>query len=157
MYSIVASWDANNRPDRTNYAETQEAADAIVADLIAKGRTGAFAFEDNRANGEKCWQRPQDWLVDPVAKTASYDPPPAPPAPAPRWSFLEFMERFTQAEQEAIAGAAMVNVQVKLWYDKAVGAKEIIADEPRTVSGMAALVAAGLLTAERRDEILGAA
>jgi hypothetical protein len=74
--------------------------------------------------------------------------------PAPRWSFLEFMERFTQAEQEAIAGAAMVNVQVKLWYDKAVGAKEIIADEPRTVSGMAALVAAGLLTAERRDEIL---
>lgn len=82
--------------------------------------------------------------------------PPLPAPAAPRWSFLEFMERFTQAEQEAIAGAAMVNVQVKLWYDKAVGAKEIIADEPRTVAGMDALVAAGLLTQARRDEILGA-
>jgi len=78
------------------------------------------------------------------------------PLPAPRWTWLQFIERFTESEQLAIVTASMSSAPIKLWYDKAVGAEFIQADEPRTVAGMQALVDAELISAERRAEILGA-
>jgi hypothetical protein len=67
---------------------------------------------------------------------------------------LDFMERFTDAEQLAVAGATMINAQVKLWYDKMLAAKNINFDDPRTVAGMNALVASGIITAARSAAIL---
>jgi len=84
---------------------------------------------------------------------AQFAPPP--PAPAPRWSSLQFIERFTDAEQLAIVTAAASIPALRLWYDKAMAADEIVADDPRTIAGVQALVDAGLITAERRDQILG--
>jgi hypothetical protein len=81
-------------------------------------------------------------------------PPPLPP-PAPSWPSLDFMELFTDAEQLAIVTATLANPAVKLWYDKAMAAGTVRADDPRTVAGMAALVTAGLLTEQRKTEILG--
>lgn len=67
---------------------------------------------------------------------------------------LQFMDRFTEAEQLAIVSATMVVPQVKLWYDRMIAATEIAYKDPRTLAGLQALVAGGLLTAERIDEIL---
>lgn len=82
----------------------------------------------------------------------------APDAAAPvsrtRFSFLEFMDLFTEAEQLAIAGAAMTNVATKLWYDRAVGAQFIDLTDASLTVGLEAIVAAGLLTSTRRNRVL---
>lgn len=86
---------------------------------------------------------------------------PLPQAPSPvlprstsGLSFLEFMDLFTEAEQLAIAGAAMTDVAVKLWYDRAVGAQFIDVGDERLASGLQAFVTAGLLTSGRRNRVL---
>jgi hypothetical protein len=81
--------------------------------------------------------------------------PPA-PVPAPRFTSLEFLALFTDAEQLAVATAAMQSAPVKLWYDKVLAASFVTLDDPRTAAGLSDLVAAGLLTAERKAEIVEA-
>ena len=79
------------------------------------------------------------------------------PAATPRsWTPLEFIERFTGAEQLAIVTAAQSNAALRLFYDKLMASLRIEADEPRLVAGMQALVDADLISAERRNEILEA-
>ena len=75
-------------------------------------------------------------------------------APAPRLSFLQFMDLFTETEQLAIAGAAMTDPATKLWYDRAVGAQFIALDDPRLATGLQAFVDAELIDAHRRDQVL---
>ena len=87
---------------------------------------------------------------------AAYVAPPAPPAPPKQFTSLEFLDLFTEAEQLAVATAAMQSAQVKLWYDRTLAAMFITLADPRTAAGLDALVAMGLLTATRRDEIIGA-
>ena len=82
------------------------------------------------------------------------DPPP--PAPPKQFTSLEFLDLFTEAEQLAVATAAMQSAQVKLWYDRTLAAMFITIADPRTEAGLAALVQAGLLTAERKEQILAA-
>lgn len=82
------------------------------------------------------------------------DPPP--PAPPKQFTSLEFLDLFTEAEQLAVATAAMQSAQVKLWYDRTLAAMFITLADPRTEAGLTALVQAGLLTAERKTEIVGA-
>ena len=67
---------------------------------------------------------------------------------------LQFMDRFTEAEQLAIVTATMSVAAVKLWYDRMIAASEIVYKDPRTLGGLQALVAAGLITASRMDKIL---
>ena len=69
-------------------------------------------------------------------------------------SKLKFMQRFTAAEYAAIKNAAAANAEVDFFWQKFMAAQEIVLDDPDLVTGMAALVTAGLLTAARRDEIL---
>jgi hypothetical protein len=90
-------------------------------------------------------------IADAQARTA------AEAAGPKRWTSLEFIERFTESEQIAIVTAAQSSAALRLWYDKAMAADFINSDDPRTVDGMAVLVSVGLLTSERRDEILGVA
>jgi len=45
---------------------------------------------------------------------------------------------------------------MKLWYDRMLAASFITLADPRTEAGLDVLVAAGLLTAERKAEIVGA-
>lgn len=56
----------------------------------------------------------------------------------------------------AIATATMTSPVVKLWYDKMLAAMNITLSDPRTEAGLDTLVAAGLITAERKAEIVGA-
>ena len=69
-------------------------------------------------------------------------------------SSLQFMDRFTELEQLAIVTATMSVPQVKLWYDRMIAATEIVYKDPRTIAGLQALVAGGLIAASRADEIL---
>jgi hypothetical protein len=73
------------------------------------------------------------------------------------WTSLEFIERFTDAEQVAIVTAAQSSVALRLWYDKAMAATQIISTDPRLTAGMQTLVDVGLITAQRKAEILGSA
>lgn len=67
---------------------------------------------------------------------------------------LEFLEKFTESEQLAVVEATISSVSVKLWYDKMLAASFVDLNDPRTESGLAALVTAGLITEARKDEIL---
>lgn len=77
-----------------------------------------------------------------------------PPAPVTTVSPLEFMSRMTAAEDAAIATAAQSNAQVLLFLLQMSAATVIDLNDPRTIGGVNALAAAGLLTAERAKEIL---
>jgi hypothetical protein len=67
---------------------------------------------------------------------------------------LQYTERFTEAEQIAVVTAAMSNAQLRLWYDKLMAAQEVVFTDSRLVGGLDALVAAGLITADRKAELL---
>ena len=67
---------------------------------------------------------------------------------------LEFLLRFTAAERTAIRAAAAVSPELADWIDQARFAREIELDAPTTAAGLDALVAAVLLTGERRAAVL---
>ena len=67
---------------------------------------------------------------------------------------LEFFDRFTDAEQVAIYDAAKTVTAIQVWLDKFKLASDIDVTDPRTIAGIQALEAAGLLTAGRAAEIL---
>jgi hypothetical protein len=67
---------------------------------------------------------------------------------------LEFIERFTEVEQLAVVTAAMQVPALRLWYDKLMAAQQVVEDDPRLAAGLDALVSAGLITQQRRDEVM---
>jgi hypothetical protein len=71
------------------------------------------------------------------------------------WSPLDFLARFSSSELDAIETARLSNSMVRDFYRSALAAQEIVSDDPRTIDGMNLLVALGLLTTARADEILG--
>ena len=88
-------------------------------------------------------------VIEPLPTT-----PPTTPLINPPLTPLKFMDRFTDQEQLTIAAATLQNAQVKLWYDKMIAATEIVLSDQRLLVGMQGLVAAGLLTQARMDQIL---
>lgn len=78
------------------------------------------------------------------------------PTERPRFVPLEFLDLFTEAEQLSVAAAAMSSAPVKLWYDRVLAASYITLDDPRVETGLTALVAAGLLSEERKLAVLAA-
>lgn len=83
------------------------------------------------------------------------EPADAPPPAGPRTCTpLEFIERFTEAEQLAVVTAAMQVPALRLWYDKLMAAQQVVEDDPRLAMGIDALVSAGLITEQRRKEVL---
>lgn len=81
------------------------------------------------------------------------------PNPEPKmlhFTSLEYLELFTEAEQLAVVEATMVSAPIKLWYDKLLAASFVTRADPRTEQGLDTLVSAGLLTEQRKAEILDA-
>jgi len=68
---------------------------------------------------------------------------------------LEFLELFAP-ERRAIKAAAMSDVDIGIWYDDTVAAQFVTYSDPRVEAGLTALVDAGLLTPERKAEIVAA-
>jgi len=70
---------------------------------------------------------------------------------------LAFMSMFTDAELEAIYTAAKQSVKVEIYLDKIKAAENVTLTDPRTIAGVEALTAAGLIDAGRVSEILAGA
>jgi hypothetical protein len=71
-----------------------------------------------------------------------------------QFSFLEFIELFTEEEQLTLVEASMTLPAIKLWYDRALGAQFIDLDDPRTEPGLQKLVDENLITTERKTAVL---
>lgn len=85
-------------------------------------------------------------------------PTPAPPTPDPQpvrigepWQFIDL---FTDAEYADLATKRASNPALDKWLTLALAASAIDLDSPRVVGGMAVLVAEGVITQARSDEIL---
>lgn len=76
------------------------------------------------------------------------------PPPQTQFTSLEFLDRFTDAEQLSVVAATLANPQVKLWYDKMLAASYVDVLDPRTSAGIDALIAVGLVTSDRKAAIL---
>lgn len=83
------------------------------------------------------------------------EPSSAPVVENQKFTSLEFLAMFTQAEQLAVVSATLVSAQLKLWYDMMLAASYVDLTDQRTIDGLSALVSAGLLTEQRKNEILG--
>lgn len=79
-----------------------------------------------------------------------------PPAPYPQFTPLELLDLFTEAEQLAVVAATMTEPAVKLWYDRLIAATFVTYEDPRTESGLQALVDAELITPSRKAAIVAA-
>lgn len=91
-------------------------------------------------------------LQEPAASPA---PEPAPTQPpSTQTTPLQFIDRFTEAEQLGIVTATLGNAAVKLWYDKLLAASFVDIADPRLSAGLDALVSAGLLAPERKVQVL---
>lgn len=124
----------------------------------------------NTAVAEGAWPFPEQHAIEipdgvGVAIGDSGDPatwpapvvspePPSPPTVKAPLTPLQFFDRFTDEEQLAIVTATMQVPQVKLWYDKLIAATSVVEEDPRLATGLDALVAFGLLAAERRAMVL---
>ena len=67
---------------------------------------------------------------------------------------LQFLDLFTQQEQLAVVTAAKNYPQLQLWYDRLLAAQEVLQDDVRVAEGLDALIAGGLITADRKSVIL---
>tara|TARA_B100000073_G_C23373636_1_gene427987 strand:+ start:130 stop:555 length:426 start_codon:yes stop_codon:yes gene_type:complete len=62
-YSIIASWDSDGVPTKTNQADTEDQAKELVAMCVSKGNKDAFYLEDKVDDGLEAWRQPQYWKV----------------------------------------------------------------------------------------------
>jgi hypothetical protein len=76
------------------------------------------------------------------------------PPPSRQFTWIEFTDLFTPAEEEAVMAAALRSAPLLSWVLKAAGASYVDLDDPRTSAGIALLVQAGLLTQARADTIM---
>jgi len=68
---------------------------------------------------------------------------------------LEFMNKFSPSELEAIYTAAKAVISIEVWLDKFKLAESVDISNPDTIAGIQALEAGGLLAEGRAVEILG--
>lgn len=115
----------------------------VVNIVIANAPMAAnWRQDDNAGIG---WVDVEGVLMAPAAPT---------PAPASRiLTHLQYMNRFTQAELRAIYTLSKTVVDMEIWLDKFRQASHIDLDEQELADGLAALVAGGVLAANRPAEI----
>lgn len=89
-----------------------------------------------------------------ASKTKPFKPPAAAPAEFPRFAGNAKLDLFTPAEQLAVVTATMSDPMVKLMYDRLLGAAYLSYEDPETEQGLALLESKGLLTPERKAEIV---
>lgn len=78
-----------------------------------------------------------------------FTPPVAPAPPRRVGTFIEFMDRFTEAEQATILTAARRNPALDLVLFRAGAANRIDLDDPRLAGALEKFAAAGLVSAEK--------
>jgi cytochrome P450 len=93
-----------------------------------------------------------EFLADGTAELVAFLKPPVAPVPVDARLWLE---RLAPATQLAITTAAAASPSLLLWLLKAAGAQSgIVLTDPETVAGVAALVAAGVITTADQTTLL---
>lgn len=72
----------------------------------------------------------------------------------PRFYGNQKLDLFTRAEQLAVVTATMTDPVVKLMYDRLLGAAYWTYEDPETEQGLSLLIDKGLLTPDRKAEIV---
>ncbi|WP_174864289.1 hypothetical protein [Comamonas jiangduensis] len=94
------------------------------------------------------------WMVEAIPLPEP-EPEPEPPEPqCPRFVGNQKLDLFTQAEQLAVVTATMSDPLVKLMYDRMIGSAYMSYEDPETEAGLSLLCDKGLLTPERKVEIV---
>lgn len=71
------------------------------------------------------------------------------------YTAYQFLLRFTAAERASFRAAAITDASVADFHELATAAHEIDTTNPMTIAGMDYLVSIGLLTEQRKQEVLG--
>lgn len=134
----------------------------------ATGEREVAVYRDGAWSVVPDWRGHIYWLADgseheikelgeePPVDALAEPPPPPPPEPEykTRFSVLEFRDRFTHEEAIAIRQAQFTDMEVGLVYDAFHAAQFIDLGDPRVEQGLALYVARGLLTAERKAQLM---
>jgi hypothetical protein len=88
--------------------------------------------------------------------TPEPEPAPEPEPTYPAFTSLEMLDLFTESEQIAVVAATLSTPVIKLWYDRLLAASFVTYEDPRVEDGLQALVKHGLLSQQRKDEIVAA-
>lgn len=132
--ALYAKWIAENNPKKDCYKlVVYSQAPAVSAAEVAEE-----SFQINESTVNQLWTV-RNKTPDELRVT---------------WTAYEFINRFTPAERAAYRTAAKSDDLVADFVDMAQAAQEVISDDPLTVQGMDYLVSIGVLTQQRRDEIL---
>lgn len=97
------------------------------------------------------------WVVEaiPLPEPEPEIEPEIDPEPQyPRYYGNQKLDLFTQAEQLAVVTATLTDPVVKLMYDRLIGSAYMSYEDPETEQGLSLLVSKGLLTQERKDEVV---
>jgi hypothetical protein len=125
-----------------------------IKDRINEIRTYSNALEDQI--GAIVWDGTAKTRIkacdDVQAVVWNYVPNPNLPK---RYTAYQFLLRFTLAERTAYRAAALTDPLVADFMNLAQAAQVIITNDPVTIQGMDYLVAVGIISQQRRDEILG--
>lgn len=121
--------------------------------IVTRKDTGAEVYRYSAVE-------PIDWVGFEFA-THDHTPEPDPvepevPAPTVTWPRLDFLRRFNMGERIAIRTARATDPILNDFFSLLEQATNVHSDDPDTLAGMGYLVQQGLLSAARRDEILGA-
>lgn len=106
----------------------------------------------NVAGTATVWYQPSATAAQKTACQAILSTYVVPPDPVKPMRFLDFINLFTPAEQQAIASAA--DAQVKILALQLAGQGTISFSDPRLKAGLDYLVAQGLLTLAREAQVL---
>ena len=104
--------------------------------------------------GFDAWQKVPDNLTELTPKEVEDHTRPPPPVPKTQFTSLEYLDRFTEAEHNAILDAAEANKQIKKFYNRLLAATFIDLEDPRTERGIDALIGAGLVKAGRKTALM---
>lgn len=105
-------------------------------------------------DGVSQWQPPPNTLAVPFAGQKPYVPA---PSVATTVGSYDFINRFSAAEQQAIQTAAQSNWQLQIWMTQLAAVGSVDVTTAKIQSGVAALVAAGLVTQARAAQVMNLA
>jgi hypothetical protein len=113
---------------------------------------------DFDAETQRCRRVGGVWMVEqiPQPEPASDSEPRTIPRQYPLFVGNQKLDLFTPAEQLAVVTATMSDPVVKLFYDRLLGATYWSYEDQETERGLAVLVEKGLLTQERKAEVVAA-
>ncbi|MFZ7337931.1 hypothetical protein ACLS0R_16975 [Comamonas jiangduensis] len=97
------------------------------------------------------------WVIELIPDPVPEPEPEPEPTPEPQYSRFfgnAKLDLFTPAEQLAVVTATMTDPVVKLMYDRLLGAAYLTYADAETEQGLQLLVDKGLLTTERKAEIV---